>query len=159
MDDAARRTKNLAAAAEELVDLFLDGPSDEAGRRARIIVAWSIIERVRRKVDALQDAPAPSAAPTAPPADGPMRPSFFCYEGKRYDLAPNAWRIVSYLWTKPERSAMETDLIEHLWGHDDAVGHAAVKSAVSRARNELLEQGCPLDVRRKGGYVYLSDAR
>jgi hypothetical protein len=158
MENAASRTNELAAAAERLVDLFMaESDSDESVRGARMVVLRAAIERVSK---VWRETPDGTPAPAVPPTrDGPTTPNLLYYQGKRFELAPSAWRIVAFLWAQPEWSVLDCELIQHLWGKDDEVGEGAIKSVLYRANTALLEQNCPLEVRRKRGHVLLCCTR
>jgi hypothetical protein len=98
--------------------------------------------------------PTPLEQPLTP--DGPQPPNQFLFRGKCATLQPLPWRLLSFLWTSKNRTALTDDVVEAVWGAESTVSEGALKSAISRANDALLSAGIPLETSQKAGHVSVS---
>ena len=94
----------------------------------------------------------PQATPGLRQVDGPHPPNIFRYAEKMTNLQPTAWKLLDYLWT--HRVTEIQDAEEAVWGHDGVNSDNAIKSALKRINQALLEAGCPFRACIKGAYVH-----
>jgi hypothetical protein len=87
--------------------------------------------------------------------DGPHPPNEFSWKGRRAELQPIPWKLVNFLWHAEKQTAEIETVVEAVWGNDSQRGDSALKSAINRANNTLLEKEIPITVSKKSGYVSL----
>ncbi len=96
----------------------------------------------------------PISLPEGPEENGPARPDSFWLFGKEYKaFSPKCWTLLECLWGKESVSLDQA--VELVYGHD-AEKESAITSAIKRLGAELLRKGCPAEVHKKNGHVYLS---
>lgn len=120
------------------------------------VLFWRIMQPWRFAV-ATQGAkskpePDPVDPPTAP--DGPQAPNFFLWRGKKLEINPKPWQVLSYLWDRPNRSADLYDLCVAIWDDEEAVG-SAFRSARYKLNKCFINGGVPLELSVIGRFAAL----
>jgi hypothetical protein len=115
----------------------------------------------------------PSQARTGDHSDGPFEPFLFRWAGKQLDLsdAPARYRLLAALWDtaagRPYPSRLVADVVEIVWGNSgtnnpetsddsgDLTSDSAIRDLCYRTRANLADAGILLNVRNKGGKMWL----
>jgi hypothetical protein len=89
-------------------------------------------------------------------ADGPVRPNRFRWKGKEVRLQPQPWKLASFLW---EKSSVEVEAVISsgaVWGGNEDIGDATVRSTIHRANQAFDEAAFPIHLSLKNGYISLT---
>lgn len=132
---------NLNHVAVPLHDLDRDGTTNRLWRH--LYRRWPIIRDLHAEL-------VNSVPRSAGLSNGPHPPNQFVWNGETYDLAPIPWRLLIALW-KHERRAVES-VVSEVWGHDCDVSQAAIKSALTRLNQVLVDAGAPMSWGLRAGH-------
>jgi hypothetical protein len=89
---------------------------------------------------------------TTPHSDGPELPDKFWWKGESYEMQPTPCRLLSFLWDRPN-GVKEDEVIEWVWGHDADNKRSALKSALNKTNDTLLEAAVPWSYGQKAGHI------
>jgi len=83
---------------------------------------------------------------------GPQPPNTLVWNGERHELQSQDWKLLNALWGHDSRP--EAEVIDEVWGHDSEPTPSALKSALYRLNNKMLECGAPAPAQwgQKNGY-------